>query len=353
VNLDAARRELQKKELNERRAACENLHRAVMSDDEDLLQRAIGEAKRCAVEGDDVEKAEAVLQELLEQTDEQRAAKVARKLEVEAKKKAFLCLKRDDAAALRKLLLGLGEDVVWQDWRDTAGRNLWRFSQEMNSQKCQDLLRELLGLPAPHMKNNARSSRSLSSAPAEQPVSKPEVELKLVDDAKSSVDDVPSGPVEKREKRLDEQSVQGTASEADSSLSIDEIKRLQTVAQRAVAHDDAPALNAVIDRVPVAIWSRWTNKAGVDLITLAESRGSSAAYAVLGTALGLISQQVREAFAEDETVWIYFPGNVQPKQATVKEDTSPDSNEVLVEIWDEDGDPRRVDRAIVFKSQRV
>jgi len=126
---------------------------------------------------------------------------------------------------------------------------------------------------------------------------------------------------------------------------------LKAKALRAVVQDDCAALSEVLDCVALGIWSRWQNKAGKDLITLSEERGSSSAYSELAKALGLVKEVKREAFEERDTIWVFVAGNVQPKRATVLEDTPEEVDEILVEYWDGDDPPERVDRCRVRKMQ--
>jgi len=70
---------------------------------------------------------------------------------------------------------------------------------------------------------------------------------------------------------------------------------------------------------------------------------------MLARALGLLQDLKRDTFEEREAVWIFMQGDVQPRRATVLEDTSEEADDVLVEYWDGDADPERVDRCYVRK----
>merc|ERR1719355_203731 len=95
---------------------------------------------------------------------------------------------------------------------------------------------------------------------------------------------------------------------------------LRSRAFRATVQNDANALGEVLESVPMELWSKWQNKAGRDLLTLAEERGSSAAYCILARGLGLIQERKQEAFKEHEAVWVLESGQIQPRRATILED---------------------------------
>jgi len=120
---------------------------------------------------------------------------------------------------------------------------------------------------------------------------------------------------------------------------------------RSVVKDDTGSLAEVImDRVPRSVWEGWRNKAGKDLLTLSEERGSCAAYSMLAKALGLLKERKRETFEDREAVWVFYDGEVQPRQATVLEDTPTDAEEVFVQFWTGDEPFTRVERSLVFKA---
>jgi len=50
---------------------------------------------------------------------------------------------------------------------------------------------------------------------------------------------------------------------------------------------------------------------------------------------------------EREAVWVFLPGEVQPHRATVLEDTPEEAEVVLLEYWDGDTPPERVERCLV------
>jgi len=126
---------------------------------------------------------------------------------------------------------------------------------------------------------------------------------------------------------------------------------LQFPAFRAVVRDDTEKLGEIIQKVPQHVWSCWHNKAGKDLLALAQERGSSGSQSMVAKALGLVQERKRESFEERETVWVLFPGEVQARHATVLEDVPETAEDVLLELWDCDDPPTRVNRGIVLKAE--
>lgn len=121
-------------------------------------------------------------------------------------------------------------------------------------------------------------------------------------------------------------------------------------AMRAVVANDAQPLEDVLKRLPVNVWSNWRNKAGKDLVTLSEERGSSAAYSILARYLGVLKEQKRQAFEDREDVWVLVHGELQPRRATIVEEVDDDAQNLLVEFWDGDEPAIYVDRSMVLKS---
>jgi hypothetical protein len=153
--------------------------------------------------------------------------------------------------------------------------------------------------------------------------------------------DAAGGVTPSAKRSAPEEGLQGkTADEAD----------LKQQALRAVVADKPETLEEVLSRVDTAVWSSWQNKAGKDLLTLSQERGSTNAYAVLAKALGLVNEMKREPFEEGEAVWIYVQGEIQPLRATVLEDTPEEADEVLVEYWEGSAPPTRVERCTVCKA---
>lgn len=295
--LDEVKRELARRVLNEKRAAMEVLYEGIAKGEDATLSAALDRARTAEVGPEDIEKGEKKLEEVRSMTDEQRQAKVAHELEVERKKRAFMLVKRDNATELKEFIGSLGPDIRWQDWRDYAGRNLWKCSQELGANAVRQWLREELGLGVEQSKPRRGSRPSRSS----------------------------------------------------TDFSQAEEKALQFSAQGAVVRDDADALQAVLDKVEVDMWSNWKNKAGKDLLTLSQERGSPMSYSVLAKALGLVTEAKRDTFEERETVWVFFPGEVQPMRATVLEDTPEEAEEIHVELWEGDPGSKMVKRCLVRK----
>lgn len=120
-------------------------------------------------------------------------------------------------------------------------------------------------------------------------------------------------------------------------------------ALRAAAQDDTVTLTEIIESFPVEVWSKWENKAGKDLLTLSQERGSVIVYSQLAKALGIVKELKRESFMEREAVWIYRRGDVQPKRATVLADTPENAEMVSIEYWDGDEPATVVDKCSVRK----
>jgi hypothetical protein len=134
------------------------------------------------------------------------------------------------------------------------------------------------------------------------------------------------------------------------SLCTNDNTELRSRAFRATVQNDAQALGQVLESVPMELWSKWQNKAGRDLLTLAEERGSSAAYCILARALGLLQERPQQAFKDRDTVWVLEPGQIQPRRASILGDAPDGDADVLLEYWDGDDEPSRVPRAVVMKS---
>jgi len=295
---------------------------------------------------------------------------LSRELESQNKKEAFLCIKRNDVDRLRGLIEGLDELVRWQDWRDYAGRNLWKCSQELCANAVRQLLREELGLgeDAAQLKRRGslvqeeRYRQNLDQAqaavanhvaeihPEESEDEKDESEAPMLPDLSvvavaSAGDAAPSSPSSPQGERQPRTSF----TRMISDFSADEEQALQSSAQGAVVRDDAETLKDVLDRVDVDVWCQWKNKAGKDLLTLSEERGSTTAYSFLAQALGILTEQKRDVFEDRETVWVFFPGEVQARRATILEDTAEENEEIHVEMWEGDAGTQMVERCLVRK----
>lgn len=392
--LDEARRELASKQLRERRAAFERLHEATVKADEGLLAEAIRQARDAEVDAEDVEKAEAKLTELRSLTNEQRAARAARELEAKRKKEAFLLVKKDDAQSLETLLVELTEaGTRWQDWRDYAGRTMWNCAQELRATTVQRLLAPLIdakvagdraknvGSPSSYARNGARfgvPSGEAAVVPASQHASQaPQDDIArhasnqdgqkhqaganadgtdrsgqagsgAAEDSAASTN--PGSPTPSPATNSGASSERcAEAAPPEKALTPEEEEKIKAKALRAVVQDDGETLESILGVVPSDTWSRWENRAGKDLITLSQERGSATAYSVLAKALGLVKELKREAFEEREAVWVFQPGEVQPRRATVIEETPEEADEILVEYWDGDQPEEHVERCLVRK----
>eukprot|EP00927_Polykrikos_kofoidii_P046208 TRINITY_DN40416_c0_g1_i1.p1 TRINITY_DN40416_c0_g1~~TRINITY_DN40416_c0_g1_i1.p1 ORF type:complete len:985 (+),score=208.34 TRINITY_DN40416_c0_g1_i1:188-2956(+) len=457
--VEEARHELAGKEHRERRAAFEELHHALEQAEVDRLEAALAMSRRAQLDPEDLEKAEAKLAELQSMTEEQKAQRESRQRENARKKEVFLCVKRDDAERVQELLDILhAEGTRWQDWRDYAGRSMWRCAQELRATAVQRVLapfvaqkkddnkrawgnitaqasmppalspgtasgrRAATTLPPAAtiiLEAEARSARgeakppSPSSnsvpAPAGPPAPKASppqavaTKLSYVSEACSQTlpversrsvptqfrlyglesegtlplrsregteaGDSPTNnasPTNKR-RNISAESIEVTDAdffgEEDRQeiracpppepekppLSAEEEKELKAQALRSVVKDDAAALGEILARVKRDTWSRWQNKAGKDLLTLSQERGSSLAYSILAKALGLVQELTKESFEEREAVWVFRHGDVQPLRATVLEDTPPEAKTIFLEYWDGDEPQQRVERCLVRK----
>lgn len=405
--LNEARRELAAKLLRARRAAFERLHCAIEAADEVRLAEALDAARSAEVDDDDIAKGAERLAELRSLTDEERAAKAARELELARKRQAFLLVKKDDAATLQALLDDLGQTVKWQEWRDHAGRTIWRCAQDLRAAQAQKVLAPRLGLqasgepPRPRLgEAEGRGPPQAAGAPTGgarvpapdfwappatcefgEPITAAAAEVALQPAAAAAASEAMLQPVAAvaAEAALQPCIPLPLAAEPLAAMgahngpvdgvvvfrcpaipacrmdSVDSLPpefasdedKLKARAFRAVARDDCSSLQEVLQCTTLEVMSRWHNRAGKDLLTLSEERGSRSAYSVLAKALGLMKEMKREAFEERESVWVFVQGDVQPRRATVLEETPAEADTVLLEYWDGDAPPERVDRCLV------
>lgn len=387
--LGEARRELGARRLRARRAAYEELHAALDAGSEEPLARATATARDRGVDSTDIAQAEAKLAELRAVTDEERAAKAARDLELSRKKQAFLLVKKNASDSLRELLQELGADSRPHAWKDHAGRSLLRCARDLSAPDAQRVLEAHFG-PSAHGASAPVRQRAL----VVQPLPSPESELLgpleapvhalAAESQHASAECEPSGehspdmqttPRPKLQAQLapagepgvggcvaaacsldilgppvaEDQSVEvgttiGSMSGHTATSGEDELKRR---ALRAVVQDDCETLMEVLQQTPSDVMSRWQNKAGKDLLTLSEERGSTCAYSLIAKALGMMKEMKRDSFEERESVWVFVRGEVQPRRATVLEDTPEESDDVLLEYWDDDSPAERVERCRV------
>lgn len=384
--LGEAKRELQTRQTRERRAAYEELHSAMGKGEEALLQAAIDEARRVGGIDDDIEKAVDKLRDLQAMTEEQRNAKKEREHEAECKKRAFILVKRDNVTELQELLATF-EGLKWQAWKDHASRTLLQCAQSVRSTKVQRYLEPILKpappkprhiaprfsvnylLQAPELNQLRPTTRSsaCSTSPEvsaalgamDQVCRELSTEEHAVEDTTSTALNTIAQPAVAGNDLLKEMHDSCSAGPPETTPEVpspapppalENEAELRLTAFRAVVKDDTATLAEVITVVPQSMWEAWTNKGGKDLVTLSEERGSVAAYSMLAKALGLLKERAREAFEEREVVWVMFTGDVQPRQATVQEDTPPEADTILLEFWVGDDPPTRVERDFVLKS---
>mmetsp|Transcript_113466 Transcript_113466/g.177401 ORF Transcript_113466/g.177401 Transcript_113466/m.177401 type:complete len:560 (+) Transcript_113466:110-1789(+) len=390
--LDEAKRELRNAELREQRAAMEALHHAIDKDDEVELELAIERGRLADISDVDITKGEDKLRELRSMTVEQKAAKLARELESKAKKDAFLLIKKDDTEALKVLLDGLDPSVRWKDWRDYAGRTLWKCAQDLRARQQLEFLAPLFGQKLPEDPSRRRGTVEISSSAEARPMrpsvsSLPRQSLSSVGESgrmsavssnsgkdaiasrQVSLEDEPSGDGQlsfpsspqgpnkwdlAREDTVNPDSVSCCMSPSLSPSKFyddgdPETAELRQKALRAVAQDDIYMLEEVLNVVHKDVWEKWQNKAGKDLLTLSQERGSNSAYSLLARSKGILKELQREAFEEREAVWVFENGEVQPRRATVLEESPPEEDTVYVEFWDGDEEPVRVERCLVRK----
>jgi hypothetical protein len=332
--IDEAKRELAAKQLRDRRAAFEQLYAAMEKADEKLLEEALITARRVEMPEEDVAKAEAKLLELRERTDEQREAIRAKERETASKKQAFLLIKRDDKESLQTLLQELPCER-WREWRDLNGRTLLKYAMEIRASQVLQLLQ-----PSEPVKEKPRTAASelirLSSKMGSSAAAQP-----------AAVAETP------RDEPAVEKTPEPTSGSQDTSKSDcvnpEQYEKFKAQALRSVVQDKISDLAEVFQAVPVAVWSQWTNKAGKDLLTLSQERGASGAYGMIAKALGILREQKRDSYEEREAVWVFLPGDVQPRRATVLEDTPEDAEEVYLEYWDGEDPPLRIERCMVRK----
>jgi hypothetical protein len=380
--VEEAQRELDRKVYRERRAAYERLCSAIEKADEAMIEAALLEGQAAGVDQSDLNKGEEKLVELRSMTEEQKAARAARELEAQRKKDAFLLVKKDQAAELQVFIEGLEEGVRWMDWRDYAGRTLYKAAQELHAESVKALLARLLGLKEEKPKPPTRRlggisffSRQLSgeSSPSEGSASRKQSghfafddapEMEPVDEWKAMEEAMEEAAMPNPTQTLrfdtackkrpflmyDHTSGKLNLFYQEKRLSETEEAEMKTKAFRAVVQDDEDKLQDILESVPMATWEKWKNKADKDLLTLSQERGASLAYSVIAKALGILREQTRETFEYGEAVWVFQIGDVQARRATIKEDVTEEADKILVEYWDGDEAASYVDRPQVRKS---
>jgi len=352
--VEEARRELSRKQHRERRAAYEHLHAAMDKANEEALEEAIEAAQAADVDDEDILKAQNKLLELQMMTPEERAAREKRERETRRKKDAFQFVKKNDAESLGELLDSLEEGVRWQDWRDYAGRTLVRCAADLRSELVQKELAERTKTPAllPAAQPFARQVTPQDTPPmppptppgGHVPMAQASGRPSLSSEHRSTEEGgrSPAVFVKAADFVVDDEE-----DDEKPELPEEEVEKFKAQALRAVVQDDCPALAEVLTRVRRTVWARWENKAGKDLLTLSQERGSSSVYSLLAKSLGMVKEVKREPYEERQTVWVFVNGDVQPRRATVLEDTPEEADDVLLEFWDGDAPPERIERCLV------
>lgn len=394
--LGEAKREMKNKQLRERRAAFEQLHAALEANDEHALAQAVEAARMAEVEAEDVAKAEAKLVELQSRTDDDRKAQAAQILLSGQKKDAFHFVKKDNVDAVKTILESLDDTVRWQDWRDYCGRTLQNYAREMKADQVSEFLTSMASTsdasPASRSVLRSEKSRASATSASSRPSSvaldeddETEVEAAEVgadvDEEPSHLvaltnsnnldpqedyqeDYFPSNWVEEKVSTMhshahrpadvtrqvsEETEEDEELEEPEITLSQEEVDALKKEAFRNVVQNKMQELDDVLAQLPVRVWSCWENKAGKDLITLSQERGSSGAYCILAKRLGIVQELKKDSFEEREDVWVFLPGEVQPLRATVLEDTPEEQDDVLIQYWDGDEPEKRIEKCLVRK----
>lgn len=394
--LGEAKREMKNKQLRERRAAFEQLHAALEANDEHALAQAVEAARMAEVEAEDVAKAEAKLVELQSRTDDDRKAQAAQILLSGQKKDAFHFVKKDNVDAVKTILESLDDTVRWQDWRDYCGRTLQNYAREMKADQVSEFLTSMASTsdasPASRSVLRSEKSRASATSASSRPSSvaldeddETEVEAAEVgadvDEEPSHLvaltnsnnldpqedyqeDYFPSNWVEEKVSTMhshahrpadvtrqvsEETEEDEELEEPEITLSQEEVDALKKEAFRNVVQNKMQELDDVLAQLPVRVWSCWENKAGKDLTTLSQERGSSGAYCILAKRLGIVQELKKDSFEEREDVWVFLPGEVQPLRATVLEDTPEEQDDVLIQYWDGDEPEKRIEKCLVRK----
>jgi len=401
--LAEAKRELAARELRERRAAYERLYNAMGSSNASELEEAIAVASGLDIDATDIDLSKSRLEHLRSLSAAEVAEQEARKQLMETKLRAFRLVKQGKSAALQELLQDASFAGKWSQWRDHSGRSLLAYAKQVRSTTVQDCLERLLALevadpqaqispgspssssissprsppgisqPSPHRsgqefipnhvpRDDALSPKILTAANEARrtlQVATPETLIGPTSPPRVTTPNVAPWPAETRGSAIsrfaDSSGSPCSHAAADTSLASPgnaegEIA-LRLQAFRAVVKDDAKELNNILNGLSLDVWSSWQNKAGKDLLTLAQERGATGSYAVIGKVLGILQERKCEAFEERETVWVLVPGEVQARHGTVVEDAPADGDgEVLIEFWDRPGPPQKVDRAQVLRA---
>jgi len=294
-------------------AALEELEDASEKGAEETLSAAIVAAQQAGVDTADLVKPQERLRVLRAMTQDEHAAKAARKALQKQKKAAFALVKQDDIVKFKELLDEVGENVSWCKWMDPLGRTVWRCAKDLRAMRLQEFLEEL------------GSSDDQPKAKAHRPT------------ARQMLLQLEQGQQQQEQRRqqqnedmnqtqcnpLNEHTEEACSAEDHTAVS-------KSRAFRAAAQNDCVTVNEIISSVSIDIWSKWENRAGKTLLALSQERGSAAVHLLVAKALVILKHLKREAFEEREAVWVYRRGDVQPKRATVLATTLEDTEMIPI-----------------------
>jgi len=369
--VNEAQRELERAEYRQKRAAYEKLYEVLGKADEEQLEAALAEARRVGLNKEDVEKGEAKLQELRSMTDGERYAMESEKLKAALKPQLFLFVKKNDYATLEEEISKLSPDIAWEDWRDHNGRTLIKYADELRLFSVQEVLASLLAEKKPGA-ITTDAPKVISPCPDEastddscSPVfhwtspSKPggtaeTPETRTPSSGGQVSPNVPSTPPSTSPKRSMPERTVSTTSYTPRSPSTPSGPHAEEkkAAFKAASTGDEKALVAALENVPTDVWTQWQNQGGQELMEMSKNRDEylgTSIHKLLLNMLGLIVERKYEPLDEGQAVWVFFAGDVVPRQATVREDTLADADKVLVQYWDgkDDETAEYVDRCCV------
>jgi len=369
--LSEAQRELERGEYRQKRAAYEKLHEVLTKADEEQLTAAVAEARRVGLNTEDIEKGEAKLLELSSMTDGERHSMEAEKLKAAVKPQLFFLVKKNDYEALEEELSKLSHDVAWEDWRDHNGRTLITYAEELRYFSVKEVLASLLaekkagskttdapkvispcqvdapGIEACNRDSHTRDWASFGKAGVATPETRtPSSDGQVSPSTPPSVALKQSTPV--RTVSMASSNYAPRSPSTPSGPYAEEKK----AAFKAAWNGDERALVAALENVPVDVWTQWRNQGDQALMEMSKSRDEykkTSIHKLLLSMQGLIVDRKYEALDEGQAVWVFFAGDLVPRQATVREDTLAEAEKVLVQYWDgKDDDPAEyVDRCCV------
>lgn len=376
--LDEASKELATKQYREKRAAHERLHNSLSGYDPERIGRALEEARRAHVDAEDVQKGRDRLDFLRGMSEDDRSRIALNELKRTRKGEAYLYVKQDNVDRLRALLDSLEEGLWWQEWTDHSGRSLQLCAAQLRAENVSLYLTQLLAEGRRQLSPPVSAASSAATAPpSEQAQQFADLEASATVNHSGTC----AGPVFTGQPHLasfltrsihagegEGDADHGAVTDPDGGSSATDFEGEPTreptavalapeveaayklKAFRAVVADDEETLRAIITTVPKETWEAWKNKGGQDLIEVAHERGKANSYAVLAKELNMLREQTRHTFEEREAVWVYEEDAVQPRQATVLEDTPAEVDTILVEFWDGYEPASRIERCRVMKS---